>query len=263
MKKLFAWLLVLALAVGMTSAVAEEGDLLSKIRERGTVIIAMEGVWSPWTYHDETTGELTGLEVEIGNIIAEGLGVKADFQETAWDAILAGVDSGRFDIACNGVGLTEARAEKYSFTDPYIYSHKALVVRDDNEDIKTVDDLAGKKTANSPGSTYADLAAGYGAEVTYIDTLGETIAMVERGSVDATLNSQESIVDYLKQHPDAKIKIVQVLPGDKVAYPVRKVAETESFVAAVNEILAAAREDGRLAAISEKYLGVDLTREAE
>ena len=234
-----------------------ETGRLTEIRNRGTLVIGTEGNWSPWTYHDEQTNELTGLDVEIGRLIAEGLGVTAEFAETSWDSILAGVEAGRFDIACNGVGYTEERAEKYSFSTPYVYTHKVLVTRGDNEDIHTLADLAGRTTANSASSTYAALAEQNGATVTYIDTLGETIDMLIQGRVDATINAQVSIQDYLREHPEANIKIVEVLPGDPVVYPVKK-GETE-LINAVNEILEAARKDGRLSAISIKYFGLDLT----
>ena len=258
MKKLFVlFLACMVLAVG-SLAMAEGKDLLDQIRERGTIIIAMEGNWSPWTYHDEND-VLTGLEVDIGTLIAEGLGVKPEFFEADWDAILAGVDSGRFDIACNGVGYTETRAEKYAFTTPYVYTHKVLVVREDNDTIKTIEDLNGRTTANSPSSTYAQLAEEHGASVTYISTLVEAITLLVQGRVDAVLNAQVSIEDYMREHPDAPLKVVQVLEGEPVAYPVRKSAETETLVAAINDILEKARQDGSLAAISEKYFGLDLT----
>ena len=258
MKKGLTLILALALLIAAACAFAEEGDLLAQIRERGTLIIATEGNWSPWTYHDETD-QLVGLDVEIGTLIAHGLGVEPDFRETDWDSILAGVDSGRFDIACNGVGYTETRAEKYSFSTPYVYTQKVLVVGADNEDIHTIEDLNGRKTANSPSSTYAQIAEDNGAEVVYVSTLGETITMLIQGRVDATVNARVSIEDYLNQHPDAPIKVVQILEGDPVAYPVRKGADTETLIAAINEILEQARQDGTLAAISVKYFGVDLT----
>lgn len=258
MKKILSVLIALSLLLTLATAFAE-GDLLSEIRQRGTIIIATEGNWSPWTYHDEND-QLVGLDIEIGTLIAEGLGVAPEFQETDWDSILAGVDSGRFDIACNGVGYTETRAEKYNFSTPYVYTHKVLVVGADNEDIKTMEDLKGRTTANSPSSTYAQIAEEHGATVTYVSTLGETIELLRQGRVDATVNAQVSIEDYLAQHPDAPIKIVQVLEGDPVAYPVRKSAETESLIAAINDILEAARQDGTLSAISLKYFGLDLTQ---
>jgi cystine transport system substrate-binding protein len=248
------------LAVSATALAGEEQDALAKLKEKGTLVIGMEGNWSPWTYHDEKTGELTGLEVDIAKLIAEGLGVEPVFQEAPWDALLAGVDAGRFDIICNGVGYTEERAKSYSFTTPYVYSNKVLVVAENNEEIRTVDDLKGKKTANSASSTYAAIAEAKGAKVTPVDNLAETIMLVEQGRVDATINAKASIEDYLAEQPDANIKIVEVLKeGEPVAYPVRKGAETETLLAAINDILDAARADGTLGAISEKYLGVDLT----
>ena len=257
MKKVFALALTLALVLTSFAALAD-GDRLDQIKERGKLIIATEGDWSPWTYHDEKTNELVGLDVEIGKLIAEGLGVEAEFAETAWDSILAGVDTGRFDIACNGVGYTEERAEKYDFTTPYVYTHKVLVTRKGNEEINTVEDLAGKKTANSASSTYAALAESYGAINNPVDTLGETITLLIQGRVDATINAQVSIEDYLREHPDADIEIKQVLAGDPVVFPVKK-GET-ALLDAVNEILDAARADGRLAEISQKYFNLDLTQ---
>ena len=140
MKKLAVVLMALLM---LTASAAMAETALEEIQARGTLTIAMEGAWQPWTYHDES-GALTGFDVEVGALIAEGLGVTPDYMETAWDGILAGVDSGRFDIACNGVGYTETRAEKYSFSTPYVYTHKVLVVAEKNEEIKTIDDLAGK-----------------------------------------------------------------------------------------------------------------------
>ena len=123
-----------------------------------------------------------------------------------------------------------------------------------------MDDLKGKKTANSASSTYAALAEEYGATLVPVDTLGETMDMLVQGRVDATINAQVSIADYLREHPEAKIKVVQVLAGDPVAYPLHIGEEYQSLVNAINDVLEAARQDGRLAEISMKYFGVDMTK---
>ena len=257
MKKLLALTMVLVL-VSLVPAALAENDLLARVQEKGKLVIATEGNWSPWTYHDEND-KLTGFDVEIGALLAKGLGVEPEYMETAWDAILAGVDSGRFDIACNGVDYTEERAQKYDFSDPYVYTEIVLVVRGDNDSIHSFEDLKGKKTSNSPNSTYAQRAEAMGASVVYVDTLGETLEMVLQGRADATINAKGSVDDYLSEHPDANIKIVLVAPGDPVCYPVRKGEDSASLLAAINGILAQAREDGTLAELSVKYFGADLT----
>ncbi|MBQ3276512.1 MAG: transporter substrate-binding domain-containing protein [Oscillospiraceae bacterium] len=234
-------------------------DRLDAILERGSITIATEGDWVPWTYHD-ASDVLVGYDVEIGERIAAELGVKAEFAETDWDSILAGVDSGRFDIACNGVDITPERSEKYAFSTPYIYPDAVLVVRSDNEDIHSLEDLAGRTTANSPSSTYADMALEYGAEVTYVSTLNDTVQMLEQGRVEATINAQGSIRDYMEQHPDANIKIVQVIEGVPAGVPMQKGEDSASLVEAVNGVLEKMRSDGTLAELSVKYFGVDLTK---
>ena len=116
----------------------------------------MEGTWAPWTYHDEDDN-LVGYDVEVAQQIAEKLGVKATFVEGEWDGLLAGIDSGRYDIMVNGVDITEERAEKYSFSDPYAYNRTAVIVNSANDEIQSMEDLDGKSTANTISSTYACL----------------------------------------------------------------------------------------------------------
>ncbi|MBQ9154583.1 MAG: transporter substrate-binding domain-containing protein [Solobacterium sp.] len=232
-------------------------NALQKVKDRGYLVIGTEGNWSPWTYHDEKTDELTGFDVEVGKEIADYLGVEARFEEAAWESLLAGVQAGRFDIVCNGVGYTEERALSYEFSDPYVYTRKVLIVAADNDEIKTFEDLDGKTTANSTGSTYAEIAESYGATVTYIDTFGETITLLTQGRIDATINSEVSYLDYMSQHPEAPIKIVDQSEGESVCYPVNK-GETE-LRDAVNEALESLRSSGKLAELSEKYFGGDIT----
>lgn len=237
-----------------------EGDLLAQIQKRGSIIFAMEGQWAPWTYHDED-GELIGYDTEVGKAIAEKLGVEAEFVEGEWDGLFAGMDIGRYDAVINGVEITEERAGKYDFSTPYAYIRTALVVAEDNEDIQSFEDLDGKKTSNSLGSTYADLAAEYGAEVQNVDTLAETIDMVLSGRVDATLNAEVSFYDYLAEHPEAPIKVVALTEdASEVAIPLRKEEATETLREAIDEAIAALSEDGTLTELSEKYFGSDISQ---
>ena len=258
MKKFVCVLLSLSLLL-LTAAFAEEADLLARIQEKGEIVVATEGAWRPWTYHDEDD-VLVGFDVEVATRIAEKLGVSASFVECPWDGIFAGIDAERYDIAANGVEITEDRAAKYDFTAPYGYIRTALVVRGDNEDINSLEDLDGKKTCNSIGSTYMELAESYGAEAIGVDTLDETISMVLAGRADATLNAEVSIYDYLSEHPDANIKIVALTDdASEVAIPLRKGEENASLLAAINAAIDELREEGELAGISEKYFGSDIT----
>lgn len=236
--------------------------LLKQVLDKGTLVAGMEGNWAPWSYHDLDTNEVIGYDADTARAIGEKLGVEVQIVEAPWESLFAGLDDGRYDIVINGVEVTDERSEKYDFSEPYAYIHTALVVRKDNEEIKSFDDLKGKKTVNSIGSTYMELAESYGASAADVSTLNDTIQNVIDGRADATLNADVSIYDYLNQQPDANIKIVATTEdASHVAIPIRKGDETASFEKAVNAAIEELKADGTLAKLSEKYFGSDVTKE--
>ena len=252
-----------AAASGAASSVASTGaaDQLAAIQTNGKLVVALEGAWQPWSYHDESD-TLVGYDVEVSRAIAEKLGVEPEYVESDWDSLFAGLDAGRFDIVCNGVEVTDERAKTYDFTTPYGYIHTALAVRKDNQDIHSFEDLKGKTTANSLASTYMELAESYGATVQGIDTLEETIQLLTAGRIDATLNADVSFYDYLNVHPDANFKLVaQTEDASHVAIPVRKGDGSASLLEAINTAIEELRADGTLKALGEKYFGQDISSE--
>ena len=252
-----------AAASGAASSAASTGaaNQLAAIQTNGKLVVALEGAWQPWSYHDESD-TLVGYDVEVSRAIAEKLGVEPEYVESDWDSLFAGLDAGRFDIVCNGVEVTDERAKTYDFTTPYGYIHTALAVRKDNEDIKSFEDLKGKTTANSLASTYMELAESYGATVQGIDTLEETIQLLTAGRIDATLNADVSFYDYLNVHPDADFKLVaQTEDASHVAIPVRKGDDSASLLEAINTAIEELRADGTLKALGEKYFGQDISSE--
>ena len=197
----------------------------------------MEGTWAPWTYHDENDN-LVGYDVEVATLIAEKLGVEPEFIEGEWDGLLAGLDAGRYDIMVNGVDITEERAEKYDFSEPYAYN----------------------RTANTISSTYAQLAEQYGADVTGVDDLNQTFELLNSGRIDATLNAEVTFYDYTKEHPDANVKIaVLTQDANEVAIPLRKGDETATLREAINTAIDELRASGQLKDLSEKYFGTDIS----
>ena len=235
-------------------------DKLAAVKANGKLVVALEGAWQPWSFHDESD-TLVGYDVEVSRAIAEKLGVEPEYVESDWDSLFAGLDAGRYDIVCNGVEVTEERAKTYDFTTPYGYIHTALAVRKDNEDITSFEDLKGKTTANSLASTYMELAESYGATVQGIDTLEETIQLLTAGRIDATLNADVSFYDYLNVHPEADFKLVaQTAEASHVAIPVLK-SEDTAYLNALNAAIDALRADGTLKTLSEKYFGQDISSE--
>ena len=246
-----------------TTSTSSEGDHLARIQEAGKITIATEGVWSPFTYHDETTDELVGFDVEVATAVAEKLGVEPEFKEVNFDGGLTGVAQGTFDMMANGVDVTDERSLSYDFTDAYAYDHAVIVTKTDTTDIKSFSDLKGKTTANSTGSTYAAMGEDNGATVTNVDTLGETMDLVLDGTVDATINANTSVQDYFNTSGNSdKLKVaVTDEETTNYAFPLMKGEDNNTLREAINKAIDELRSEGKLSEISNKYFGADITTE--
>lgn len=250
-------------AADTASIETSDGGELEKVKAAGKLVIGIEGTYPPFTYHNDD-GSLAGLDVELGTALAEKLGVEVEFQEAAWDSLLIGIDSGRFDTVINSVSITDERAEKYDFSDPYYYEARRVVVRADDDSIQAPEDLNGKKIATNATNAFIPWYEEQGAEIVGVDTSAEAIDLVLSGRADFLGTNVPVLNAYLDEHPDAKDKLKEafVIPNseDVIAIPVRR-GETE-FLDAINAALAELRADGTLKAISEKYLGGDYTESA-
>ena len=241
------------------SAQSDADDLLSRIKARGVVTIAMEGTWSPWTFHD-AKGELTGFDVAVGKALAQAIGVKAEFIEGKWDGLLAGLEAGRYDLMINGVGIAPERQRAYDFSTPYAFDRVAVIVNNDRSDMKTIADLKGKHTANTISSTYAETAEKAGAKVTGVDDLNQTFELLRARRINATLNSEVTYADYMRAHPDAGIKIAFFVPeAGEIGIPLKKVADTASLRKVVDDTIKAMRDSGELSRLSKEFFGIDIT----
>jgi L-cystine transport system substrate-binding protein len=236
----------------------EEKDLLAEIKDEGVLTVGTEGTYPPFTFHDEN-GELTGFDVEIAREVAERLGVEAEFMETQWDAMFAGLDSERFDMIANQVGIRPDRQEKYDFSEGYITSAAVLIVNESNTDIKAFEDLEGKKSAQSLTSNYGDIAKSHGAELVGVEGFNQAIELLAQNRADATINDNLSFLDFKKQKPDAPVKIVATADdASQSGLMFRKGNET--LVDEVNKALQGMIKDGTYLEISKKWFGEDVLK---
>lgn len=160
------------------------------------------------------------------------------------------------------VGIVLDREEKYNFSTPYAFNRTAVLVRGDYDQIHSMEDLKGKRTANTISSNYAALAESYGATVTGVDDLNQTIELLLSGRIDATLNAEVVFADYQRTHPDANIQVVAFSDEpERVAIPVRKGDDSATLLAAINDALAQMDADGTLSRLSVKYFGMDISKE--
>lgn len=242
-------------AFAVTHLVA--GDNLDAIKSAGVIRIGTEGVYPPFTFRDQNN-TLVGFDVEIGQAVADRLGVEAEFIEGKWDGLIAGLDANRYDVVINQVGITKERQARYNFSDPYIASTAVLIVRTDTTGIEGFEDLDGRSAAQSLASRFAAMAENAGAEL--VSTIGfdQSIQLVLTRRADATINDSLSYLDFKQQHPEAPVVVVAEMPdADHSGILMRK--GDQELVDAVNQALADIKADGTYQEISERYFGKDVS----
>lgn len=233
------------------STSSSSASLLSQIKKRGSIKIGTEGTYAPFSFHDNQN-KLTGFDVEMARAVAKQLGVKADFVETPWDGMFAGLNDKRFDMIANEVGITPSRKKKYDFSTPYITSASVLIVRKSNQTIHSFADLKGKKSAQSLTSNFAKIAQTNGAKIVSVQGFNDALQLLESGRADATVNDKLSFLTFLKAHPNAPLKIVATTKGaSHSAFAFRQ--GNPQLVKAVDNALATLEKNGTYNTISNKW----------
>ncbi|MCP3741644.1 amino acid ABC transporter substrate-binding protein [Rossellomorea sp. BNER] len=235
----------------------KEQSLFDKVMDEGKLVVGTEGTYPPFTFHDES-GKLTGFDVEIAREVAKRLGVEAEFKETQWDAMFEGLNSKRFDMIANQVGIREDRQKEYDFSHPYIESAAVLVTSKDNDKVQSFEDIEGLTSAQSLTSNYKNIAESYGAKIQGVEGLAQAIQLLEQGRVDITVNDKLSILDYKNKKKNANIKIAAT-QEDAAQSGLMFRKGNEKLVEEVNKALKEMKEDGTYLEISEKWFGEDVS----
>ena len=229
----------------------------SKTLREGVLKVATEGTFSPFSYYNDKN-ELVGYDVDVARAVAEKLGLKIEFLTAPWDAMLAAFDAGKADAVFNQVSITDERKKKYEYSVPYTVVYGAIIVHKDNNDIKSFEDLKGKKNADSATSNWAQVAKKYGAQNVTVDSFAKSMELLIARRVDTVVRDNTVFYDFLKQRPDAPIKIAAKLKDvDYSAAIVQKGNKelADQISKALNEL----KVEGKLKEISLKYFGKDVS----
>ncbi len=250
---------VAAFAVSAAPLKADRG-LLAQVKTRGTLRVALEGTYPPFDYQD-SSGNLVGFEVDLADAITKRLGVKPEFVPTKWDGILAGLDSGRYDVIMNQVTITPERLKKYDFSQPYTISGIQIITRKgEDKTLSKPADLAGKAVGVGLGTNYEQwLRANVPQAIvkTYDDDPTK-YADLRAGRIDAVLNDR-LVVGYMIAHSDGQI----VAAGEPFAKQEQGIAlrkGSTDLQDALNKTLDDLHKDGTFKTISLKWFGIDVSQ---
>ncbi len=225
------------------------------------VRVGTEGTYPPFTYVDPRSQQLTGYDIEVIKAVADRAGWRLEFVQSPFDAIFPALDSSRIDVIANQVTINPEREARYLFSTPYTFSHGVIVTAADNDDITSLDDLEGKTTAQSETSNWAQVARDAGAEVKSVEGFAEAAELLKQGRVDAIVNDNIAVLDYLASTGSKDVKIAGDA-GDEVSQQAFAFRKSDAQLRdQANAALKELSDSGELQKISKKYFGADVTVE--
>lgn len=234
----------------------------------GVLTIAVDDTYLPMEFRDDNN-DLVGFDIDLGNALAEQLGVKAEFVTVAWDGIFTGLTSNQYDVIISSTSITPERQESYSQSDPYIANGIVIVSRvDDTSKATTFEELAGS-TVGVQLETSADVAAQTlqeetGTDITLkqFDGMLDAFSALEGKQIDYVMTDEAVAQYYVAQKPETfVISTTTPLTNEPIGVTARK--EDTALTEKINEALKKLKEDGTLKSISEKWLGADMTSDID
>ena len=239
-----------------TEAPAEEAA--DSTAASGKLTMATEATFPPYEYYDGDA--IVGIDVEVAQAIAEKLGMELEVTDIAFDSIIPGIQTGKYDMGMAGMTVTDERKEQVNFSDSYATGVQVVIVKDDSA-IASVDDLFadGANTvvgtqAGTTGFIYAtsDIEdAGLGT----VKSFGKTTDAVEalkNGQVDCVILDNEPAKALVAANEGLHILDTEYAVED---YAIAIAKENTDLLDKVNAALAELKDDGTLQSIVDKYIG--------
>lgn len=235
---------------------ADNGSL-QRVLNAGKITFVGSGGYPPFNYFDDN-GNVVGFDVDVGQEIANRLGVELDYVTSDWDGLVEGLRNKRYDGILGSMAITEERQQVVSFTDPYYYSGAQLVVRNDSG-ITDSSEMSGKTIAVATGTNYVGDAENLGAEVSLYQDDNATALELINGRVDGVITDRLVALKAMSEISAGEdLELCgKILRLEEMGIAINQ--DDTSLLEKINQILADMRKDGTLTAISENWHGADIT----
>lgn len=260
MKKKFSLLLAVVLmfsivlsACGGNGSDEENENLttLEKIEDSGKIVLGTSADYPPFEFHAMIDGkdEIVGFDLEIAKYIADELGVELVVQDMEFDKLLGGLASGMLDFVVAGMNPDPERAA--NFSDIYYEANLAVLVRKDNTEIKTMEDLDGKSIGVQIGTTQEDVARNTinGADVRALGTNSDIMMNLKTNKIDAAIMETPVADSYAGVNEDIMVVEGLVLDSGSEGVAIALKEGDDELTEKINEIL----EDIKSQGLIEKW----------
>lgn len=227
------------------------GDL--GLIQEGQLLVGTDTPYPPFEIGQPP--DITGYDIEVGQEVANRLGLEPTFQDTSFDTIFRDLSQGKFDFVLAATTITPEREQKVDFSDPYYAADQALVVTP-GSDIATVEDLSGATVGAQDGTTGEEYANDEtdASEVRGFPEGPDAIQALKAGQVDATIIDQPVAVDALEK--EGGIEIPTVIPTGEL-YGIPFATDSDALREQANQALQEMKDDGTLAELYQKYFKID------
>ena len=270
MKKNFLSLIALFLmGLFLVSCGGENKETANKDSQNGTgkikVRVGTEGTFAPFSYMDDKDN-LTGYDIEVVKEIGKRANIEFEFLPTPWDGMFLGLESGKFDMIANQISKNSEREQKYLFSNDYLITGAQIIVKKGRTDIKTLEDLKGKKVLICLGCNYQKILTDFDVknEINAGNYEGsEVIALEEisNGKIDATIHDRLVAAFFNKKKGTEEIQTVgDIIEKTSVYFVFRKDQQAEEINKRVNKALEEMKADGTLSNLSKKWFNEDFTK---
>lgn len=216
-----------------------------------TITVAVENAYPPFNYIDDATGEAIGWDYDAVNEICSRINCTPEFVEVAWDGMIIAVSEGQYDMAADGITITEERDEQVDFSQGYVSVEQKLLVRADEDRFANVDEFGAGDylIATQLGTTNFDTAVeAFGEDrVQGFEQFGFAVQAVLSGDADAVIIDDTAGQGYIGENADQLKLIEGSLSSDELGFIFPNGSE---LVAAFDAALASMEEDGTLAEIN-------------
>ena len=244
MKKTLKVLALLAVVALIATACGGDDD--GSIEGR-TIKVGVENAYPPYNFIDDATGEGAGFDYDIWNEICERLGCTAEFVEAGWPAVIEETGQGIYDVAADGISITEDRKEVVAFSDPYMVITQRFMVRSDEDRFTNADEfIAGDyRLGTQVGTTNYELGVDLIGEdrIDAFDQFGVAVQALISGDVDAVIIDDTAGQGYVGVNADQTKLLADDLQSDPLGFIYPKDSD---LVEAVNKVLADMEADGTL-----------------
>ncbi len=218
--------------------------------EKEKLVMATNAEFPPYEYVEGD--KIVGIDAEIAGLIAEKLGMELEIVDVAFDSIIPGVQSGKYDMGMAGLTVNDERLEKVNFSTSYATGIQAVIVKD-GSDIKSIDDLEGKKIGvqtSTTGDIYATDDYGEDA-ITRYDNGAVAVQALLADKVDCVIIDNEPAKSYVAANEGLKVLDTEYTVEDYAICFAKENTELKDKVdGALKELIA----DGSVKTVIEKYI---------